>query len=162
MICLSSGERPFRCEEEGCGKSFTRNEELTRHKRIHSGLRPYPCDSCGKTFGRKDHLKKHARTHLPQPSYIIPPHLYVYPYLYGYWGHTSYEGSSRAIRIDRLTVHLMVRIYKSLQIPRHISSHNGSWSLIGIGTAKKQHQKHLITTIRPPLPLSMPKVLSIR
>lgn len=34
---LFLGERPFVCEEEGCGKSFTRNEELTRHRRIHSG-----------------------------------------------------------------------------------------------------------------------------
>ncbi|PSN41976.1 Transcription factor Sp1, partial [Blattella germanica] len=58
-----AGERPFRCEHAQCGKSFTRNEELTRHKRIHSGLRPYACAVCGKRFGRKDHLKKHQRTH---------------------------------------------------------------------------------------------------
>lgn len=57
------GERPFRCDVTSCGKTFTRNEELTRHKRIHSGLRPFPCTECGKRFGRKDHLKKHARTH---------------------------------------------------------------------------------------------------
>ncbi|KAF4532894.1 hypothetical protein B566_EDAN001498 [Ephemera danica] len=57
------GERPFACQHVGCGKAFTRNEELTRHRRIHSGIRPYPCAACGKRFGRKDHLKKHARTH---------------------------------------------------------------------------------------------------
>lgn len=60
---IVSGERPFRCDEKNCGKTFTRNEELTRHKRIHSGLRPFACSSCGKRFGRKDHLKKHMRTH---------------------------------------------------------------------------------------------------
>lgn len=60
---MITGERPFKCTWEKCGKDFTRNEELTRHKRIHEGLKPYPCLHCGKPFGRKDHLKKHTKTH---------------------------------------------------------------------------------------------------
>lgn len=94
---LLLGERPFRCDEQNCGKTFTRNEELTRHKRIHSGLRPFPCQQCGKRFGRKDHLKKHTRTHLQSRGvYAVPVMLHPleawttsptgYPYipLYGY------------------------------------------------------------------------------
>ena len=57
----SAGERPFECET--CHKRFTRNEELTRHTRIHTGDRPFGCELCGKRFGRKDHLNKHQRTH---------------------------------------------------------------------------------------------------
>lgn len=64
-----TGERPFKCDAKDCGKSFTRNEELTRHKRIHTGLRPHACIICGKCFGRKDHLKKHMRTHENRDPY---------------------------------------------------------------------------------------------
>lgn len=66
-----TGERPFKCDFEGCGKTFTRNEELTRHKRIHTGIRPHACFVCGKRFGRKDHLKKHMRTHENRDPYRL-------------------------------------------------------------------------------------------
>ena len=74
-MCLL-GERPFACDFSGCEKSFTRNEELTRHKRIHSGLKPFLCPvpTCNKQFGRKDHLKKHVKTHEQQQRpYGMPP-----------------------------------------------------------------------------------------
>ncbi|EFN61759.1 Transcription factor Sp1, partial [Camponotus floridanus] len=70
-ISIVTGERPFKCDVESCGKSFTRNEELTRHKRIHTGVRPHSCVVCGKRFGRKDHLKKHTRTHEVRDPYRV-------------------------------------------------------------------------------------------
>lgn len=42
MLTVSE-ERPYTCEEAECGRSFCRNEELTRHLRIHSGHRPFVC-----------------------------------------------------------------------------------------------------------------------
>ncbi|XP_045120123.1 Krueppel-like factor 9 [Portunus trituberculatus] len=69
------GEREYRCEERGCGRAFCRNEELTRHLRIHSGHRPFTCQKCGRRFVRRDHLTKHQRTHLPthvKRSYTCP------------------------------------------------------------------------------------------
>ncbi|CAG5128544.1 unnamed protein product [Candidula unifasciata] len=59
--CCSFSKYPHKCE---CGRAFARSEELTRHRRIHSGHRPFRCSQCSKTFGRKDHLKKHRTTHL--------------------------------------------------------------------------------------------------
>lgn len=69
------GERPFACDHPNCGKTFTRNEELTRHKRIHSGLRPFSCSVCGKRFGRKDHLKKHVKTHQRAAAVPLMAHI---------------------------------------------------------------------------------------
>ncbi|GBO44371.1 Early growth response protein 4, partial [Araneus ventricosus] len=56
--------KPYNCEYPNCLKTFARNEELTRHRRIHSGYKPYHCHVCGKSFCRKDHLSKHLKTHL--------------------------------------------------------------------------------------------------
>ncbi|KAK8106626.1 Zinc finger protein [Apiospora kogelbergensis] len=51
-------ERPFQCDV--CPKSFNRNHDLKRHKRIHLAVKPFPCDHCDKSFSRKDALKRHT------------------------------------------------------------------------------------------------------
>lgn len=59
----TSLHRPFTCRAEGCERSFTRSDELTRHTRIHTGHRPFVCAICSRTFSRSDHLTTHTRTH---------------------------------------------------------------------------------------------------
>ncbi|KAI9500179.1 hypothetical protein BX070DRAFT_177378, partial [Coemansia spiralis] len=52
-----SPARPFKCET--CEQSFSRNHDLKRHVKIHSGIKPHKCPKCGKSFGRSDALKRH-------------------------------------------------------------------------------------------------------
>ncbi len=58
-----SGERPYSCSVEGCNKKFARSDELSRHRRMHTGEKKFACSICGRRFVRSDHLMKHERRH---------------------------------------------------------------------------------------------------
>ena len=64
--CLSicrTGEKPFACIWEGCEKKFARSDELSRHRRTHTGEKKFACPACKRRFMRSDHLSKHVRRH---------------------------------------------------------------------------------------------------
>ena len=60
----------FVCSD--CPRRFTRNSNLTRHKRIHSGQRRFTCHECSKGFMEKHHLTAHMRTHTGEKPYKCP------------------------------------------------------------------------------------------
>ena len=57
---LHTGER-FYCQY--CNRGFTAKCELEKHERVHTGAKPYSCDTCGSCFRQLGTLKSHIRTH---------------------------------------------------------------------------------------------------
>lgn len=63
-LCDRLGEKPYKCMWEGCTWKFARSDELTRHFRKHTGVKPFQCPDCDRTFSRSDHLALHKKRHL--------------------------------------------------------------------------------------------------
>lgn len=51
------------CLYDGCGKQFTKTWNILDHFKVHTGDKPYKCESCSKTFSQKGNLTKHLKLH---------------------------------------------------------------------------------------------------
>ncbi|CAI9725513.1 zinc finger OZF-like [Octopus vulgaris] len=65
--CIHRSKKKHYCDI--CGRTFSESSTLTNHKRIHTGEKPYNCDMCGKSFSQSDKFAIHKRIHTGEKPY---------------------------------------------------------------------------------------------
>ncbi|KAF9608211.1 hypothetical protein IFM89_007833 [Coptis chinensis] len=103
-ICSHTGEKPYVCPNEGCGKAFALEFNLKIHSRTHLKENYYFCPECDKRYAYEYKLKshilaRHDRYAKKGPKMKTKPEAFPYP--------CPYKGCDKAYVYEyKLTLHL--------------------------------------------------------
>ena len=63
LFSLFSGEKPFRCDFEGCDRRFANSSDRKKHSHVHTSDKPYNCKvkGCDKSYTHPSSLRKHMK-----------------------------------------------------------------------------------------------------
>uniref|UniRef100_T1J993 C2H2-type domain-containing protein n=1 Tax=Strigamia maritima TaxID=126957 RepID=T1J993_STRMM len=63
------GEKPFRCDFEGCDRRFANSSDRKKHSHVHTSDKPYGCKirGCAKRYTHPSSLRKHMKVHGKSP-----------------------------------------------------------------------------------------------
>ena len=69
-----AGEKPFKCEFDGCDRRFANSSDRKKHSHVHTSDKPYNCKvrGCDKSYTHPSSLRKHMKViRLKEFSYIL-------------------------------------------------------------------------------------------
>ena len=67
-LFLSTGEKPFQCEFEGCDRRFANSSDRKKHMHVHTSDKPYLCKMCDKSYTHPSSLRKHMKVPPGRPG----------------------------------------------------------------------------------------------
>ena len=155
------------CEYPGCDKTFGDSSSLARHRRTHTGKRPYKCEDpvCDKTFTRRTTLTAHMRTH--DPTWEPDPNVYVCLFSLraacrvltrNGCACRKYSFKAKKAKLDtqaELTLEEARAVTALLQA--HPDSGGGEGSAGGGGTMHPPLEEHLVATISAEIAAALAK-----
>lgn len=60
-VVLLLGEKPFKCEFDGCDRRFANSSDRKKHMHVHTSDKPYLCKMCDKSYTHPSSLRKHMK-----------------------------------------------------------------------------------------------------
>lgn len=63
FFCILLGEKPFKCEFDGCERRFANSSDRKKHSHVHTSDKPYNCriNGCDKSYTHPSSLRKHMK-----------------------------------------------------------------------------------------------------